>query len=225
MKYSSEKNVLLLAVLGIFVLAGGTMAVPVEQWNRTFGGTGVDFANFSFQTSDGYIFVGVTYSYGAGSSDAWLIKTDSNGNEIWNRTFGGSNWDWTYSVQQTSDGGYILAGQTSSYGAGSSDAWLIKTDSNGNEVWNRTFGGSNSDWTYSVQQTSDGGYILAGATSSYGNDAWLIKTDSNGNEVWNKTFGGSNWDWTYFVQQTSDGGYILAGQTSSYGAGDRKSVV
>ena len=194
-----------------------------EVWNKTFGGTDHDAAFSVQQTSDGgYILAGETDSYGAGCGDVWLVKTDAEGNEEWSKTFGGTNWDVAWSVQQTSDGGYILAGWTESYGAGSRDAWLVKTDSKGNEVWNKTFGGTDHDAAFSVQQTSDGSYILAGWTMSYGagsRDAWLVKTDSKGNEVWNKTFGGTDHDAAFSVQQTSDGGYILAGWTMSYDAG------
>ena len=194
-----------------------------QQWNKTFGGTNDDYAYSVQQTSDdGYILAGSTMSYGAGYVDAWLIKTDMNGNQQWDKTFGGTNDDYAYSVQQTTDGGYILAGSTGSYCDGYTDAWLIKTDTDGNLQWNKTFGGTNYEWAYSVQQTSDGGYILAGSTMSYGAgyDAWLIKTDMNGNQQWNKTFGGTNDDLVYSVQQTSDGSYVLAGETRSYGAGN-----
>ena len=197
--------------------------LTTQKWSRTFGGSDYDDAGWVRQTSDGgYILAGCTRSFGAGGSDAWLIKTDSLANEDWSRTFGGSDYDYAYSVRQTSDGGYILAGWTYSFGAGSCDAWLIKTDSAGNEEWSRTFGGSDYDGAKSVQQTSDGGYIVAGLTYSFGagsGDAWLIKTDSVGNEKWSTTFGGSDWDWAWSVQQTSDGGYILAGRTYSFGAG------
>jgi len=232
-KKTNLKTLLAMAVflVGLWpvVAAGGTIyvdadAIPGEHWNQPFGGANWDFAYSVQQTSDGgYILAGTTLSYGAGNADFWLVKTDANGDEEFNQPFGGANWDCAYSVQQTSDGGYILAGETSSFGAGSDDFWLVKTDSNGNEEFNQPFGGSHYDVAYSVQQTSDGGYILAGYTNSPeagDNDFWLVKTDANGNEEWNKTFGGASTDMAYSVQQTSDGGYILAGRTFSFGAGN-----
>jgi hypothetical protein len=193
------------------------------QWDQSFGGNSFDEAREVQQTSDGgYILVGYTKSYGAGDNDFWLVKTDSNGAEEWNRTFGGTECDDAWAVLQIANGGYILAGYTGSYGASSWDAWLVKTDSNGADVWNRTFGGACQDGAYSVQQTADGGYILAGYTESYGagwRDVLLVKANSNGDEEWNKTVGGTSDDEAYSVQQTADGGYILAGYTYSFGAG------
>ena len=217
-------------IIGIILLLAFMNAVCAEtalgaEWSKTFGGTGTDGLVSVQQTSDGgYILAGCTDSYGAGSRDFWLVKTDSNGNKLWDMTFGGTECDVANSVQQTSDGGYILTGKTSSYGAGNEDFWLVKTDSNGSKQWDKTFGGTNSDEAASVQQTSDGGYILAGFTTSYGggfSDFWLVKTDSDGNKEWDKTLGGSSYECAQSVQQTSDGGYILAGCTDSYGAGSR----
>ncbi|MFZ8835176.1 MAG: T9SS type A sorting domain-containing protein [Candidatus Caldipriscus sp.] len=151
-------------------------------WAKTYEGT---VAYSVQQTSDGgYIVAGRTDSFGAGGSDIFLIKTDANGNISWAKTYGGTSSDWAYSVQQTSDGGYIVAGWTTSFGAGGSDFFLIKTDANGNVSWAKTYGGTDYDWAFAVQQTLDGEYILAGVTYSFGADStdiFLIKTDANGN--------------------------------------------
>jgi len=193
------------------------------QWARTYGGAGDDRAHSVQQTSDGgYIVAGWTTSFGAGFEDILLIKTDANGNVQWAKTYGGSVHDLTFSVQQTSDGGYIVAGYTESFGAGWDDIFLMKTDANGNLQWAKTYGGASGDWAYSVQQTSDGGYIVAGATLSFGaglHDIFLIKTDAFGNVEWAKTYGGVSSEVARSVQQTSDGGYIVADRTNSFGAG------
>ncbi|MEA3476121.1 MAG: hypothetical protein U9R23_06765 [Candidatus Cloacimonadota bacterium] len=195
-----------------------TDALGNEEWNKTFGGSNTDEGYSVSQTDDeGFIITGRTSSYGAGGYDVWLIKTDALGDEEWNKTFGGIDWDSGQSVSYTEDGGYIITGWTQSYGAGGYDVWLIKTDVNGNEEWNRTFGGSSDDRGESVSQTDDGGFIITGSTASYGYDVWLIKTDANGNEEWNKTFGGDCCDCGNSVSQTVDGGFIITGWTASYG--------
>lgn len=193
------------------------------QWNQTYGGTGRDEAHSVIQTSDGgYAVVGYTFSFGAGNYDFWLIKTDSNGTMQWNKTFGGPATDIAYSLVETSDGDLVLAGQTISVGAESSDFWIIKTDMFGNLQWSQTFGGSSTEEAYSVIETNDGGFMIAGFTNSFGAgnyDYWLVKTDSNGEMVWNQTYGGPSWDEARSVIQSNDGGFAIAGMSASFGAG------
>ena len=194
-----------------------------EEWTKTFGGDDEDKGLSVQQTTDGgYIITGITYSFGNGDKDIWLIKVDSQGEKEWDKTFGGSSEDQGTCVQQTIDGGYIITGSQYFSGFRRRDIWLIKTDSQGGEEWNSTFGEGGSEGGLSVQQTTDGGYIITGSTSSYGNgllDAFLLKTDSQGKEEWTQTFGGSDYDYGNSVQQTTDGGYIITGQTGSYGNG------
>ena len=166
----------------LLLLLSQALAQPPDTlWTRTFGGSNYDYCYSVQQTTDGgYILGGYTSSYGAGGYDFWLVKTDANGDSLWSRTFGGSNHDYCSSVQQTTDGGYILGGITESYGAGNYDFWLVRADANGDTLWTRTFGGYYEERCYSIQQTTDGGYILGGRTSSYGAGGWdvcLIKVD------------------------------------------------
>jgi hypothetical protein len=153
------------------------------QWAKTYGGTGSDIASSVQQTSDGgYIVAGHTNSFGAGYYDIFLIKTDASGNVQWAKTYGGTYSDYASSVQQTSDGGYIVAGTTRSFGAYWYNIFLIKTDANGNVQWAKTYGETDGDEAYYARQTSDGGYIVAGGTGSLSVEgAFLIKTDANGN--------------------------------------------
>jgi uncharacterized delta-60 repeat protein len=192
-------------------------------WTRTYGGSHYDWANSVQQTADGgYIVAGYTWSFCADSGDFYLVKTNSLGDTLWTRTYGGSGGDYAYSVQQTADGGYIVAGTTESFGAGGWDFYLVKTNSLGDALWTRTYGGSSHDEASSVQQTADGGYIVAGFTYSFGAGGWdfyLVKTNSLGDTLWTRTYGGSDLDMAYSVQQTADGGYIVAGGTWSFGAG------
>ena len=193
------------------------------EWQNTYGGSGDDYAASIRQTSDGeYIVSGETNSFGAGGDDSWILKLDSAGNVNWQYTYGGTGYDYPASIQQTSDGGYIVAGDTDSFGAGGSDFWIVKLDSAGSVDWQSTYGGTSDDWANSIQETSDGGYIVAGDTVSFGaggSDFWVLKLDSAGNVNWQYTYGGTGDDFDTFIQQTSDGGYIAAGFTDSFGAG------
>jgi hypothetical protein len=147
----------------------------------------------------------------------WVIKIDETGNIRWNKTYGTQYFEGGAESQQTTDGGYIIIGSKGLDQFSHYDAWLIKIDQEGNELWNRTYGGRSEDYGDSVQQTSDGGYIIAGSTSSYGtfNNStaafWLIKTDEQGTMQWNKTYGGTEYGAAISVELTSDGGYIMDG--------------
>ena len=197
---------------------------PDTMWTKTFGGTNIDIGHCVQQTADsGFIITGYTRSYGTISGrNVWLVKTDKNGNHQWNNTFGGNDDEEGYSVQQTADGGYIIAGYTESFGAGLNDVFLVKANASGNHVWTKTFGGAQDDEGYSVIQTIDGGFLIGGVTSSYGagsRDMWMIKTDPAGNLIWQKTHGGLSSDGAWYVDKTSDGGFILTGWTLSFGPG------
>jgi len=198
-----------------------TDSIGNVQWNRTYGGPASDYGQAIVQTSDGgYAMVGYTSSFGVGGNDFWLIKTDSAGNVQWNKTYGGVDADQAYSLKATADGGYALAGLTYSYGAGFTDFYLVKTDASGNMQWNRTYGGASLDEAYSLVQTSDGGYALAGFTWSFGDGVfWLVKTNSSGHMQWNRDYGG-NFTKGRSLVQTRDGGYALTGYTNSSVTGD-----
>jgi predicted secreted protein len=190
------------------------------QWNRTYGGALAERSYEMRQTADGgYVMAGSTKSFGAGNEDFWIVKTDSGGNMQWNKTYGGTGTDRGWSVVETTDGGYAVGGWTTSFGAGGTDAWLIKTDATGNMQWNKTFGGSGTDYGLSLAQTGDGGYAFLGSTTSFGvgsTDLWLIKTDSGGNMQWNKTYGTTEFEEGYGMKPTSDGGYIIGATTGPF---------
>jgi hypothetical protein len=190
--------------------------IPDTVWTRSYGeNNNTQVCRSVQQTSDGgYVLGGYGQPVGSLNHDMVLIKTDSMGRLEWERTFGGAYEDEGKAVQQTSDGGYMLAGHTYSFGP-SGDVYLVKTDSFGNLEWERTYGGPFMDWCFSAQQTSDGGYVLAGWTDEtggfYGEDMYLVKTDSMGYMQWQNSYSGPYVDCCYSVQQTEDGGYVLGG--------------
>lgn len=213
------------------------------QWQKSLGGSNHDEAFSVSQTTDGgYIVSGASGSndgdvsghhgsLGVAYYDYWIVKLSSIGNIVWQKSLGGSDYEYAYSVQQTTDGGYIIAGisrsndgDVSENHGGGGDYWIVKLNNNGNIIWEKSLGGSDFDRAHSIQQTTDGGYIIAGFSSStngdvsgnhMGLDYWLVKVNSNGVIQWQKSLGGNDHDESYSIQQTSDNGYIISGNSQS----------
>lgn len=222
---------------------------PVKQWDKRFGGTGYDELRTLQPTRDGgYILGGTSTSpvggdksqAGQGNADYWVVKVDANGVKQWDRRFGGRDIDDLMVVEQTPDGGYILAGATNSPiggdvsqgGPGQWDYWLVKLDATGAKQWDKRFGGTEDEVLNAFQQTSDGGYILGGLSGSPASydvtqprrgqaDFWVLKLDARGTKQWDRRFGGSGFDNIRALQQTSDGGYILGGESDSPAGADK----
>ncbi|MBX2930966.1 MAG: gliding motility-associated C-terminal domain-containing protein [Chitinophagaceae bacterium] len=231
---------LLLLFLWTFTIEKTVFAqttAPAIEWAKCYGGSGFDYAYDIKQTIDGgYIVAGETFSNDGdvnsnhGSGDYWIVKLGALGNIEWQKCLGGSNYEVANSIQQTTDGGYIVAGETYSNDGdvtgnhGYNDYWIVKLGALGNIEWQKCLGGSGYDYAYSIQQTTDGGYIVAGHSNSnngdvsgnHGNpDYWIVKLDALGNIEWQKCLGGSASDYAYSIQQTTDGGYIVAGHSNS----------
>ncbi|HNW88612.1 MAG TPA: T9SS type A sorting domain-containing protein [Bacteroidales bacterium] len=183
------------------------------EWTGNYGGINNDYGRAISPTNDGgYIIAGNTNSYGAGLGDIFLIKTDSLGNTIWTKTFGGINDDAARAVFELNNGDFIIAGSTLSFGAGLYDLYLIRTNSLGVQIWSKAIGTSYDEIGRAMQPTSDGGFIIAGSTNKSGNyDAFLVKTNSAGDTLWTKRYGGTVDDFGYAVIQTIDKGYALTG--------------
>lgn len=229
---------ILLTLIGVKTRVFSQIAAPSIQWQKTLGGANHDRAHCIQQTIDGgYIIAGeITSNDGDvtgfhGDYDCWIVKLDVNGNIKWQKALGGTGQEVAYSIQQTKDGGFIVAGWTTSNDGdvtgnhGGGDYWVVKLDANGNIVWQKTLGGTNGECANSVQQTTDGGYIVSGLAGSRDGDVtgvhgiyadyWIVKLDANGNILWQKALGGYDVDVPYSIKQTTDGGYIVAGYTTS----------
>ncbi|MEO8150222.1 MAG: T9SS type A sorting domain-containing protein [Bacteroidia bacterium] len=250
------KNRLLHIIMLLFLCNGAFAQAPlVKQWDKRFGGFNDDAFTTFQQTSDGgYILGGASKSGISGDktqpnwdstlhlSDYWVVKIDSIGNKQWDKRFGGTASDYLTSLQETTDGGFILGGMSNSDSNGDktqpvwnnygfNDYWIVKIDSLGNKQWDKRFGGTFDDRLFSVLQTTDGGYVLGGFSISpmsgdktqpaMGYDYWIVKTDSLGMKQWDKSFGGADGDYFNALRQTVDGGYILGGYSYSGISGDK----
>jgi len=193
-------------------------------WETNFGGTSHDEARGVAICEDGgYIVTGYTESSGAGGKDVYLVKVNSNGIVVWEQTFGGSGNDEGNSVLQTSDGGYLVGGYTESFGSGSWDCYVIKTNANGISEWEQYIGGPEMDACEQIEMTSDNCYVLAGRTANFGAenlDVLAVKIDASGNTLWTATVGTGYNDIGYGIKQTEDGGFTIAGKSGIYFADD-----
>ncbi len=208
------------------------------QWQQSFGGSSDDYGGFICQTTDsGYILAGNNFSNDGdvsgnhGQNDYWIAKLSATGSIQWQKCLGGSLGDAVSSIQQTSDGGYIVAGTTESNNGdvsgnhGNEDYWVVKLSVTGSIVWQKCYGGSHNDNANSIRQTVDGGYIVIGGTNSNNGDVsgfhgglfdyWIVKLSASGSIEWQKCYGGGDDDEAYFVNQTSDGGYVVVGASKS----------
>jgi hypothetical protein len=191
------------------------------QWMKTYGGIAEErILNIRSTSDQGYLLSGSTQSFGQGNWDMLYIKTDSSGDTLWTKIIGGTDSDQGTDGEQTSDGGFIFCGRVSSSSLGYADVCLVKTDSNGDTLWTRMYGGAGWDEGMKVKQTFDGGYIVTGASTGFGNssyDVYLIKTDGSGNLQWSKLYAGNHNDATYDIIQLADSGYVFMGETESFG--------
>jgi hypothetical protein len=217
-KYLSMKIILITASL--FATSLTLSQTPEVDWSWTYGGSNEDLANSVCATIDGgYIFAGYTMSFGADSNDAYLVKTDSLGDMSWYRLYGQSGYDDAKSVHETSDGGYILAGRSTSLDMQHNDMYVIKTNGAGDTLWVRYYGGNDEDYAESAIQISDGGYIIAGSTRQTATtpfEIYIVKTNSIGDTIWTRNYCHENGWKAYSVQQTSDHGFILAAHDAYY---------
>jgi hypothetical protein len=196
------------------------------DWQHTYGGTHYDIPQDIQETFDGqgvstgYILTGYTRSYGAGGYDIWVMRLDASGGVLWQKTYGGSSDEFGRSVLPTSDGGFVVAGDTESFGAGAKDVWILKLTSAGLVDWEKTLGGTGDETPYSVRLAGDDGCTIGAGTESFGagnDDFWVIHLNASGGLAWQYTYGGTDSDYLRDLEKSADGGYIITGWTYSFG--------
>lgn len=189
-------------------------------WEKYYGGTNIELGNSVKQCPDGgYVMFGQTFSYGAGGGDAYMVKTNTTGDALWYKTFGGAQNDEGICIVSNSDTTFALCIRDSSSVGKDIDVQIIKTDANGDIIWDKKYGGTEKDTDKMIQATSDGGYIVAAISRSFGwnlPDMWILKLNSSGDTLWTRNYGGNDNEHCYAVRETADGGYIAVGKTESY---------
>ncbi|MHA1979247.1 MAG: hypothetical protein ACW98I_20260 [Candidatus Hodarchaeales archaeon] len=218
-----SKNIIFLGILFTVLFSSSAMGIPQAtnqeesyfsvDWETTFGGNANEVVRTVIKTDDnGYIAAGRTESSGAGDSDAFIVKLDASGNLLWNKTFGGVDFEAIREISDTTDGNFILTGETGSFGAGEKDLWLLKIDTDGNLLWNKTFGLADADWGTALVRSGDNIFVtgfyhpILGATG----ELLLLKIDQDGNFLWNKTYGfGRGFD----IITVDNNGILIAGLT------------
>ena len=193
-----------------------------KEWIKSYGVgmMNIEVAYEVLVTDDGgYMLAGGTDGFSTdGETDFWVVKTDANGDSLWTNHYGGEKSEYIHAAVQATDKGYLFVGATNSFGAGFDDIYLVRTKEDGDTLWTKTYGTNKMDCGYGVQQTADGGFVIAGDVAN-GKDAYVIKIDTNGNKVWDYIYEGVGTDNFYSVIETTDGNYIAAGRTQSEGAG------
>ncbi|HSH68109.1 MAG TPA: T9SS type A sorting domain-containing protein [Bacteroidia bacterium] len=210
-----------------YIIKTDSLGKPAKE--RSIGSSNVDRGTCIKQTADsGYVLLGYTNTPGGpGGYDIFVVKMDADLNTEWEKKYGGSDWDFGNCIEQTSDGGYIICGGTYSYGKGDEDYYIIKTDSNGDTLWTKTYGSNEREEAKSIIQTKDGGYAVTGysmATDSLG-DFYTIKLNTSGDTLWTHTFGGPLLDLSNDIIELHNGGYALAGETKSFGSGKSDGIL
>ncbi|MGZ3862732.1 MAG: T9SS type A sorting domain-containing protein [Bacteroidia bacterium] len=229
-RQTTDGGYIICGTKGIDTLTGNSDAFLIKTnstgdtlWSKMYGGSAADYGESVRQTTDGgYVLAGITGSFGAGVEDIYIVKTNSNGDTLWTRAYGTIYGDLGLSIEQTTDGGYVIAGHTESNGAGKGDFYCMKLSATGDTVWTKTYGGTKHDHAFCGTQTNDGGYIFVGHTVSFGSATggfYAVKTNSNGDTLWTRVYGGITDSYCYTVIQTTDNGYAITGYTDCFGAG------
>lgn len=200
-----------------------TDALGEVQWSKIYGGRGSEEGYSVVEAKDGgFTFAGYTNTVDNSTLDVYVVHTNTKGEIAWSKNYGGNGIDRAYSIRQTRDAGYIISGETYSFECGDVNAYLLKINEKGDTLWTNHFGGHGIEEGRSVYETSDGGFIVTGATNSFDGgdyDIYLIKVDKNGKLLWTQTYGGTGNEQGMSVIETEDTSYAIAGYTESYGTG------